>query len=485
MTERRIIETDVPPRLDRLPWSRWHWRVVIALGITWLLDGLEVTLVGAVANVLVEPGTLALTGGQVGAAVSAYLAGAVFGALFFGRLTDKLGRKKLFFVTLALYLTASFLTAFSTGFVSFAIFRALTGAGIGGEYSAINAAIDELLPPRVRGRADLAINATYWLGAGLGALGTIVLLDPRILPLDIGWRACFAVGAFLGLCILFLRRHIPESPRWLLMHGHLDAADDVVREIEGTIREEGHDLAPSSKKAEVVLHPDTSWRRIARVLFVEHRRRAVLGLVMMIAQAFAYNGVFFTYALVLGRFYGVAAHDVGKYLLPFSLGNLLGPLLLGHWFDHLGRRVMITTTYSLTGILLALTGFAFAENLVTSAELTMLWCIVFFVASAAASSSYLTVSELFPVELRGMAIAIFYAIGTAAGGVLAPALFGVLVGTGSRTGVLHGYLLGAGLMLAAGITAAFLALPAEQKSLEQIAAMHDRARVRRAQALGT
>lgn len=473
MTERAYLETDIPVRLDGLPWSRWHWRVVIALGITWLLDGLEVTLVGAVANVLREPETLHLGEGEIGASVSAYLAGAVLGALFFGRLTDKLGRKKLFFVTLAVYLTASFLTAFANGFVTLAIFRFFTGAGIGGEYSAINAAIDELLPARVRGRADLAINGTYWLGAALGSLGTLVLLDPKILPLWLGWRVCFALGATLGLVILFTRRHLPESPRWLLMHGHVDEANKVVGDIEERVRSEGGEIVPPQHLVKVDTHADTSWGRILRVLFVDHRRRSILGLVLMVAQAFAYNGVFFTYPLVLGKFYGVAADDIGLYLLPFAFGNFFGPLVLGHLFDRIGRRPMIAATYTLTGVLLTLTGLAFARDLVSSTQLTGLWCLVFFVASAAASSAYLTVSELFPVELRGMAIAVFYAIGTGAGGVLAPALFGVLVGTGSRAGVLDGYYLGAGLMVLAGVVAAFLALPAERRSLEEIAAMSD------------
>jgi len=476
MTERAYLETDIPVRLDALAWSRWHWRVVIALGITWLLDGLEVTLVGAVANVLREPDTLHLEDAEIGASVSAYLAGAVLGALFFGRLTDKLGRKKLFFVTLAVYLSASFLTAFANGFLSFAVFRFFTGAGIGGEYSAINAAIDELLPARVRGRADLAINGTYWLGAALGSLGTLILLNPSILPRWLGWRVCFALGATLGLVILFTRRHLPESPRWLLMHGRVDEANRVVVSIEDKVRSEGHELPPPKHKVNVDIHADTSWGRILRVLFVQHRRRAFLGLVLMVAQAFAYNGVFFTYPLVLGQFYDVPADDVGLYLLPFAFGNFFGPIVLGPLFDRVGRRPMISATYALTGLLLMMTGLAFARDLVTSRQLTALWCLVFFVASAAASSAYLTVSELFPVELRGMAIAVFYAIGTGAGGVLAPALFGALVGTGSRTGVLHGYYLGAGLMVFAGVVAAFIALPAERRSLEEIAAMSDRRR---------
>lgn len=473
MNERASIETDIPVRLDELPWSGWHWRVVIALGITWLLDGLEVTLVGAVANVLREPDTLHLTEGEIGASVSAYLAGAVLGSLFFGRLTDKLGRKKLFFVTLAVYLGASFLTAFTTGFASFAFFRFLTGAGIGGEYSAINAAIDELIPARVRGRTDLGINGSYWLGAALGALGTLVLLDPSVLPRWLGWRVCFALGATLGLVILFTRRHLPESPRWLLMHGRVEEAERVVSSIEERVRGEGRSIPPPKHRVKVDAKADVSFGRIVRVLFIDHRRRAILGLAMMVGQAFAYNGVFFTYPLVLGRFYGVPAADVGLYLLPFAFGNFFGPLVLGPLFDRIGRRPMIVATYGLTGVLLAVTGLAFARAVVTSTELTAMWCLVFFFASAAASSAYLTVSELFPVELRGMAIAVFYAAGTGAGGVLAPALFGALVGTGSREGVLHGYYLGAALMLLAAVVAALLALPAERRSLEEIAAMPD------------
>ncbi len=476
----KLVETDIPARLDRLPWSGWHWRVVIALGVTWLLDGLEVTLVAAVGNVLGDPKTLSLTEGEIGAAVSAYVSGAVAGALFFGRLTDKLGRKKLFFVTLSVYLVASFFTAFSTGFLTFAFFRALTGAGIGGEYSAINAAIDELLPARVRGQADLAINGTYWLGAALGALGTIVLLNPRVVPQWLGWRLCFGVGASLGLVILFTRRHLPESPRWLLMHGRVEDGERVVSEIEEQVRKSGHELPTPETSHAIDIQGDTSWGRILRVLFIEHRRRAILGLVLMISQAFAYNGVFFTYPLVLGKFYDVAPFDVGLYILPFSLGNLLGPVVLGSLFDRIGRRAMISGTYALTGVLLAVTGFAFSSDVVTRVQLTALWCVVFFFASAAASSAYLTVSELFPVELRGMAIAVFYAIGTGAGGAVAPAVFGALVGTGSRAGVRNGYLFGAGLMIFAGLVAAVLALPAERRSLEEIREMPDQPKQREA-----
>ncbi|MDB5216583.1 MAG: sugar transporter [Myxococcaceae bacterium] len=463
------FETDVPQRLDRLPWSRWHWRVIIGLGITWMLDGLEVTLVGAIAPVLREPDTLHLTEGQIGAAASAYLFGAIAGALVFGRLTDMFGRKKLFLVTLSLYLAATAASALSWSFASFAVLRALTGAGIGGEYSAVNSAIDELLPARVRGRADLAINSTYWLGTALGAAMTLLVLNAGILPHAIAWRAVFGVGALVGLSILFVRHHVPESPRWLLLHGRIDQANNVISEIEHQIEEAQGKPLPPPKKAECLEAKGVvTFTSIARVLLKKHLRRTILGLSLMIAQAFAYNGVFFTYALVLARFYGVPAGRIGWYLLPFAAGNLVGPLVLGHLFDTIGRRVMISVTYLVSGVLIAITGFGLAHGWLNATTQTMMWCVVFFVTSAAASSAYLTVSELFPVELRGMAIALFYATGTAAGGVAAPALFGYLVESGSRSRVFVGYLIGAGLMVIAGVVAAVLGVPAEQKSLEKI-----------------
>lgn len=463
------FETDIPARLDRLPWSAWHWRVVVALGVTWMLDGLEVTLIGAIGPVLKEPDTLGLTDGQLGTSASAYLAGAIAGAVVFGRLTDLLGRKRLFLVTLAVYLGATLATAAAWNFGSFVLFRVLTGAGIGGEYAAVNSTIDELLPARVRGRADLAINGTYWLGTALGALATLVLLDPALLPHALGWRSVFALGALVGLAILFVRHHVPESPRWLLLHGRVSEAEHVVAGIEAAVaRELGTSLpaANGTSTLEAKGHVTFTW--IARVLFERHLRRTVLGLALMIAQAFAYNGVFFTYALVLSKFYGVPGDRIGLYLLPFAAGNLLGPLLLGHLFDSVGRRRMIAVTYALSGLLMAFTGFALTTGWLTAATQTLLWCAVFFVASAAASSAYLTVSELFPVELRGMAIALFYAIGTAAGGLCAPALFGALLATGSRANVFAGYLVGALLMLAAGGVAAIFGVPAEGKSLETI-----------------
>ncbi len=468
------FETDLPARLDRLPWSRWHWRVVFALGITWTLDGLEVTIVGAVASVLGRPEALALGDRQIGLAGSAYLAGAIAGALCFGHLTDQLGRKRLFLASLSLYLVATLLTSVSLGFASFAFFRLLTGAGIGGEYAAINSAIDELLPARVRGRADLAINGTFWLGTALGAAASLVLLDPAVLPVAIGWRACFALGGLLAFAVALVRRHLPESPRWLLLHGRIAEAEAVVARIEADVAAESdRPLDPPAWRARIRPTRSIGFRAIARVILGGHRRRAVLGLSLMIAQAFAYNAIFFTYALVLTRFYGVAPERVGLYLLPFAAGNLLGPLLLGRAFDTIGRRAMIAATYATSGLLLAGTGWLFLHGQLTAITQTLLWSAVFFVASAAASSAYLTVSELFPVELRGMTIALFYALGTAAGGLAAPALFAALIATGERAQVFTGYLVGAALMLGAALVAAVLGVPAERKSLEHLDELPD------------
>jgi MFS family permease len=462
------FESDVPGRLDRLPWSPWHWRVIIALGITWMLDGLEVTMVGAIAPVLTEPRTLHLSTTQVGGTATAYLAGAITGALAFGRLTDLFGRKRLFLITLAVYLTATFASGLAWNFWSFAVFRFFTGAGIGGEYSAVNSAIDELIPARVRGRTDLAINSTYWLGTALGAALSLVVLNPRVLPIGLGWRCAFMLGTLLGLSVLLLRRHVPESPRWLLLHGREDDAEATIAAVEREVeRETGAALGPA-KPSKLVATGSVSFGAIAKVLLQHHRRRSILGLSLMIAQAFAYNGVFFTFALVLGRFYGVPSGHIGLYLLPFAFGNLLGPLCLGHLFDKIGRRQMISATYAISGVLIALTGLGFVQGWLNATTLTLMWCVVFFVSSTAASSAYLTVSELFPVELRGMAIALFYAVGTAAGGLAAPALFGALLEGGRRSDVFIGYLVGAVLMIAAGVVAAIFGVPAERKSLEDL-----------------
>ncbi len=464
--------SDIPPRLDRLPWSRWHSRLVLALGITWMLDGLEVTLVGSLATVLAEPDTLGLTPSQIGASATAYLAGAVLGALAFGRLTDSFGRRRLFLVTLGLYSGATLLSALSWSFASFAFFRALTGAGIGGEYSAVNSAIDELVPARLRGRVDLAVNGTYWLGAALGACLTLGLLNAPFIPHPLAWRSVFLVGALLGGGILLLRSHVPESPRWLLLHGRLAEAEQAASAIESAVnRSRGAriDVENAAPRVDLVATGRIRFLSIARVLLKQHPRRTILGLALMVAQAFAYNGVFFTYALVLGRLYGVPSSRVGAYLIPFSIANLIGPWILGHLFDTVGRRIMIAGTYVASGVLIGVTGYAMTTGRLDAVTQTLLWSAVFFVVSAAASSAYLTVSEVFPVAMRGMAIALFYAVGTAVGGVGAPALFGLLLEREDRTGLLVVYLLGAALMVSAGVVAAVLGVSAERKSLEQLA----------------
>jgi MFS family permease len=475
MQDGETIESRVPARLDRMPWSRWHWLIVVSLGATWILDGLEVTLAGSLGGILTRRETLGLTDTQVGASATFYLAGAVLGALLFGYGTDRLGRKKLFFITVAVYLVATGLTAFSWNFASYAFFRALTGAGIGGEYAAINSAIDELIPARVRGRVDLMINGSYWLGAALGAGATIFLLDPRRLPIWLGWRCAFGIGATLGLVIIFFRRWIPESPRWLMIHGRNQEAERIVGEVErrivgsnaAGITDPGYSDAPPTR---IRTRTHTPWHEIWEAIVHEHRRRSFLALVLMLTQAFFYNAIFFTYALVLIRFYSVPAKDVGGYLLFFALGNMLGPFLLGHLFDTIGRKKMIAATYGLAGILLALTGWLFHAGLLTAQTQTLAWTIIFFIASAAASSAYLTVSEIFPLEIRALAIAIFYAIGTLAGGVGAPTLFGWIIGTGSSTALFIGYLVAAALMIFGALVETWIGVPAERRSLEDVAA---------------
>ncbi len=464
-----IIETDIPARLDRLPWGRFHTLVVAALGITWILDGLEVTLAGTVAGALKASPVLQFSNADVGLAASAYLAGAVLGALFFGWLTDRLGRKKLFFITLAVYVVATAATAFSWNLWSFMLFRFLTGAGIGGEYAAINSTIQELVPARVRGWTDLVINGSFWIGAALGAVGAIVLLDPAHLAPDHGWRAAFLIGSLLALVIFLMRMWLPESPRWLMTHGRIDEAEAIVAGIEARLRAEGHVIL-NTPAARIRLEPrrSTPFSEVFDTLLRRHRDRAAVGFTLMAAQAFFYNAIFFTYALVLTDFYGIAAQQVGWYILPFALGNVLGPILLGRFFDTIGRRPMIAFTYTMSGLLLAGTGWLFAEGLLTAQTQTLCWMVIFFFASAAASSAYLTVSETFPLELRALAIAIFYAIGTGIGGIAGPWLFGTLIETGSRWSLFTGYILGSVLMLiAAGVMLRF-GIAAERRSLEEV-----------------
>jgi MFS family permease len=465
-----IVETDLPSRLDRLPWGRFHTLVVAALGITWILDGLEVTLAGSVAGALKESPVLHMSNTDIGFVGSAYIAGAVLGAVFFGWLTDRWGRKRLFFITLAVYMTATAATAFSWNLWTFALCRFMTGAGIGGEYTAINSTIQELVPARVRGWTDLVINGSFWIGAAIGAAATIVLLNPEVLGNDLGWRAAFLIGAALSVVIFFMRLWIPESPRWLVIHGRSAEADAIVAGIEDKFRRRGHVLgAGPFPKIRLHARSHTPLWEVAATLFRTQRQRTFVGLSLMMAQAFFYNAISFTYALVLTDFYDTPAAHVGWYILPFAAGNFLGPLLLGRLFDTVGRRPMLAITYALSGILLAVTGYFFVQDYLTAQGLTAAWMIIFFFASAAASAAYLTVAETFPLEIRALAIAFFYAVGTGTGGIVGPWLFGALIESGSRAHVFAGYLIGAVLMIAAAGIAGRWAVAAERKPLEHVA----------------
>ncbi len=468
MSEAGEIVTLVPARLERLPWGRFHLLVVAALGITWILDGLEVTLAGSIAGALKQSKALHFSDAEVGAAGSAYLLGAVTGALFFGWLTDRLGRKKLFFITIVVYLVATAMTGLAWDGFAFYAFRFLTGCGIGGEYSAINSTIQELIPARYRGHLDLIVNGSFWIGAAAGALVAVALLNPALIDPEWGWRLAFLLGAAIGAIVFFMRLWIPESPRWLVTHGREAEAEEVVVGIE---RRFGPGLPRPDEKLALRLHPrsHTPLREVFSALLVRYRLRALVGLTLMAAQAFFYNAIFFTYALVLTRFYGVASGHVGWYILPFALSNFLGPVLLGRLFDTLGRRVMIAGSYALSGLLLLICGALFFAGWFDATTQTIGWMVVFFFASPAASAAYLTVSETFPLEMRALAIAIFYAIGTGIGGVAAPVVFGWLIESGSRGSVFAGYAFAAALMGLAALVAARYAVRAERKPLEEVA----------------
>jgi len=471
MRNGETFETDVPARLDRLPFARFHWLVAGALGVTWILDGLEVTLVGSLSPAIASPAALDLTSREVGLSGSAYILGAVIGAILFGRLTDSLGRRKLFTITVGVYMIATIATGLSWNLWSFMLFRFLTGAGIGGEYGAVNSAVQELIPARRRGYTDLAINGSFWLGAAIGAVGSLVVLDPATVPQAWGWRLAFVIGGLLAAAVIFVRRFIPESPRWLITHGRPQEAEAIVRDIERRV--EARRALPAMlrphPKLRLACRERTSWGEIAATLLRRHPRRTALGLILMATQAFCYNAIFFTYALILTKFYGVAPADIGWFMLPFAIGNFAGPLLLGRLFDSLGRRAMICATYALAGALLCLTGWMFAEGMLSAESQTLAWTVIFFFASAAASAAYLTVGELFPLETRAISISLFYAFGTLLGGVAGPAVFGALIDTGERGQILVGYLLGGGLMLAAAVAALVLGVRAERAPLEEVA----------------
>ncbi len=465
------VTTDIPARLDRLPWTRFHVLIVVALGVTWVLDGLEVTIVGAIGPVLQNTATLGLTAQDIGAAASAYVVGAVCGALVFGWLTDRFGRRLVFYLTLLVYLAGVLLTATSWSFWSFAVFRTITGFGIGGEYAAINSAIDELIPARYRGRVDLIVNGSFWLGAAVGSGASLLFLDPNLLPVDLGWRLAFAIGGVMGLGIILLRGFVPESPRWLVTHGWKSQADGAMREIEERVRADAGVALPPAEGT-LTVHPRRSFGivPILGAMLGSYRSRSLLALTLMTAQAFLFNAVFFSYGLVLTTFHGVSERTTGIYLLPLAVSNFLGPVLLGPLFDTVGRRKMIAGTYGVAGVLLTVTAILLAFDAFTAWTQTAAWIVIFFFASAAASSAYLTVSEIFPLEARALAIAIFYALGTAIGGVTGPLLFGYLIGTGSIGAVAVGYGIAAVLMLIATVVELACGIDAEQRSLESITA---------------
>src|SRR5579884_1391542 len=466
------IETNIPARLDRLPWSRWHWRILVGLGTVWILDGLEVTIVGSIAGAIAAKGSgIHISAGDIaGWAASMYVAGACVGALLFGRLTDVFGRKKLFMITLGVYLVATIATAFAWTPLFFFACRFVTGMGIGGEYSAINSAIDELIPARHRGRIDIIINGTYWAGAAAGALLSVAAL--HLLSPFLDWRVCFGLGFILGLAILIVRRHVPESPRWLFIHGRDKEAEAITQDIERQVMESTdgplEDPDPDDK---ITVHQRRSiplWE-IAKTIAVTYPKRTVLGLALFIGQAFLYNAILFGYATLLAQFFGVSTADAPYYLVAFAAGNLLGPIVLGQLFDTVGRKPMIAGTYILSGVLLLVTGYLFEQHQLTAGTLTLCWTVVFFFASAGVSAAYLTVSEIFPMETRALAIALFYAVGTGIGGIIGPQLFGRLIPTGKTSDVFVALAIGAGLMILGGIAEIAFGVKAERRRLEGIA----------------
>ena len=470
--ESETITTQVPSRLDRLPWSRFHWRVVIGLGSVWILDGLEVTMVGNVAARLTEDGSgLDISAGQIGVAGAIYIVGACLGALFFGQLTDRLGRKKLFLWTLVLYLVATVATAFSFSPWYFFLCRFLTGAGIGGEYAAVNSAIDELIPARARGRVDLIINGSYWLGSAAGSALSLVLLSTVLLPIDLGWRLAFGFGAVLGICVLFVRRHVPESPRWLFIHGREEEAERIVRGIEEGIEEErGEELPPAEGSLTIRQRKAIPFREIASVAFRKYPRRSILCLALFLGQAFLYNGITFNLGVLLSSFYDVGASLTPLFIIFWALSNFAGPVLLGHFFDSVGRKPMIALAYFGSAAVTLPLAWVFLSQTGGLTAFMILLVITFFLASSGASAAYLTVSEIFPMETRALAIAFFYALGTAAGGIAGPLLFGSLIDTGERMPVAIGFLIAAAVMSLGGVAELVFGVRAEGRELEDLAA---------------
>jgi MFS family permease len=463
----RPIKSMIPARMHDMPWSRFHWMVIFGLGTAWILDGLEIQIVAAGGF----EKTLDMTSADVGLAGTVYLVGEVVGALIFGRLTDSLGRKKMFTMTLVVYLVGAAAAGLAPNMWVFLVFRFISGMGIGGEYSAVNSAIDELIPGKHRGRVDLAINGTYWAGAALGAVASSILLDTDRFGQNIGWRIAFFIGPVLGLGIIYLRRHIPESPRWMVIHGQPDQAEQVVEGIEDEVRRSGRELPHHDESEARWLKAGSGLtaKQMIYVFFKLYPTRTVLGATLMITQSFLYNAIFFTYSLVLQNFYGLSASEAAVYFFPFAVGNLLGPLVLGPLFDTVGRRKMIGGCYAISGIVLGISAVLFQADALTALTHTAFWCVAFFFASAGASAGYLTVSEIFPQEVRGQAISYFFAVAQCVG-ALGPVFYGALIGDGeTRTPMLWGYLIATAVMLLGALVAMVWGVDAEGKSLEEIA----------------
>jgi MFS family permease len=467
------IRSLIPARIDRLPWSRFHTRLVIALGVAWVLDGLEITIAANVGPDLTLHNTLNMSAGAVSDIAWWYLIGEVIGALFFGRLSDKLGRRNLFIITLGVYLVGSGLTALTPAGGYWFIFlygtRVLAGMGIGGEYAAINSAIDEMIPAKYRGRVDLAVNGTYWAGAIIGTIVTLFLLNHVVAAW--GWRIAYLVGPVLALVIIFVRRHLPESPRWQIMHGREEAAEASIAEIEHDVSATKGELPPVDESKELEIRPTErfGYLRLLEVLFRHYPKRAVLVSALMITQSFLYNAIFFTSGLVLEFYFHVNPKDTGYYFFAFAAGNLAGPLLLGRLFDTVGRKKMISGTYILAGVLLIITAFLFKNGSLNATTQTICWAVTFFFASAGASAGYLTASEVFPLEVRAQSIAVFFAIAQLFG-AFGSHWYGHLIGDGSdRNTLFAGYIVGAGAMILGGVVAIFFGVAAEGKSLEDVA----------------
>jgi len=471
--ENGTIRTRIPARLDRLPWSRFHWTVIIGLGTVWILDGLEVTIVSSISGRLGEKGAgIGISAAHVtGWGASLYVAGACLGALVFGQLTDRYGRKKLFMVTLGVYLAATVLTAFSFATWWFFLCRFLTGFGIGGEYSAINSAIDELIPSEHRGRVDVAINGSYWGGASVGALLAVVALNESIFAVNVGWRLCFGLGAVLGTVILLVRRNVPESPRWLFIHGRDREAEEIVADIEGQVQAStGRPLPEAEEEITVRQRRTVPLSMIVRSVVTLYPRRTILGLALFIGQAFLYNSILFGLGDLLGTYFHVSSGDVPYYVAIFGVGNLLGPLSLGRLFDTVGRKPMIAGAYLLSGVLLVVTALLFRGHDLTAASMTGALTVVFFFASPGVSGAYLTVSEVFPMETRAMCIAVFYAVGTGIGGITGPLVFSALITTGDVDKAALALIIGAAMMILGGLAEVVFGVKAERQSLERIAA---------------